>query len=182
MRGFEKYIGSAKLVLLGAFPPLLAISLFIRYIYNNRVASFDTCYFTIVSYFVISAILMCFVTFSRIDVLYLYFLRRCRKLSRWNLVFFLLYIYIGYSVALVLVAIVVFADFRAPIREFLDGGSIRNILAPFGMIPFSVMWACVAASNLLAVRRNIRMSKKDSAFSDDFCHGLRPNPRHAREG
>lgn len=136
MRVYDKYISSARLVLLGAFLPLLALSLFIRYTYGNHLASFETCYLVIVSYFIISTISMCYVTFSRIDVLYLYFLRRCRKLSRSQLVFFLLYIYIGYSVMLALAAYAVFADFRTPVREFLDGGSIRNILAPFGVIPF----------------------------------------------
>lgn len=137
----------------------------LQFIYDRRWIEYDFAYYAVVSYFATALMLMLFAIFSRVDALYLSFLRGGRRLSRDQLTFVLSSIYLGSLLLFWIAFYFVVPDLREHVRQFLDYGSIRRLLGAYCIIPLVLSLVALLVSNVLAIGRGTRISKRDERIS-----------------
>lgn len=122
-------------------------------------------YHVTVLYFIAAFVLLLCVIFSRVDALYLSFLRGGRRLSRAQLTLVLASTYIGSLLLFGIGFYFMASDFQEHVRRFLDYGSIRTLVGEFCMIPLSLSIVAVLVSNVIAIYRGVRICKRDDGSS-----------------
>lgn len=162
---YTSHTKSVQLCIFGSVAVFVMLLYIFNVIYGGTGVNFDFFYHAVVLYFIAAFILSLCVIFSRVDALYLSFLRGGRRLSRAQLALVLASVYLGSLLLFGIVFYFMALDFQQHIRLFLDSGSIRTLVGEFCMIPLLLSILAVLVSNIIAIYRGVRICKKDDSSS-----------------
>lgn len=162
------YTSHTKLVrscIWGSVAGFVILLYLINPIYRRVCIDYEFFYPAIVLYFIAALVLLLCVIFSRVDALYLSFLRGGRRLSCVQLTLVLGSTYIGSLLLFGIGFYFMASDFQEHVRRFLDNGSIRTLVGEFCMIPLLLSIVAVLFSNIIAIYRGVRICKRDDGSS-----------------
>jgi hypothetical protein len=144
----------------GSAAGFIVLLYILYYLFHVGRIDYDVFYKTVILYVVSSIFLMFCAIFSRVDALYLSFLRAGRRLSGEQFALILSSIYGGSLILFGVGFCFVAPDFPELVRQFADYGLIKRLVGAFSMAPLLLSLVALLVSNVLAIYRGVRICKR----------------------